>query len=56
MNVKQLALAAILAALAAGLAGMSTSGAGAEVVKAPVHATAAGHHADPDPSPPTHGE
>ena len=43
MNVKQLVLAAVIAAVAAGLAGMSTSGAGAAEVKAPVH-HAAGHH------------
>jgi len=44
MNVKQLVLAAVIAAVAAGLAGMSTSGAGATVVKAPVHAAA--HHVE----------
>jgi len=56
MNVKHLGLIALIAALAAGLAGMSTSGAGAAVVKAPVHAAAAGHHVEPDPAPPTHNE
>ena len=55
MNVKHLGLIALLAALAAGLAGISTSGAGAAVVKAPVH-HAVGHHVEPDPAPPTHNE
>ena len=55
MNVKHLGLIALIAAQAAGLAGMSTSGAGAAVVKAPVH-HAVGHHVEPYPAPPTHNE
>src|SRR2546421_11310496 len=54
MNVKHLGLIALTAVVAAGLAGMSTSGAGAAVVKAPAH-HAAGHHGGPAP-PPTHNE
>lgn len=55
MNVKNLGLIALLAALAAGLAGMTTSNAGAAV--APSHAASgiyapAGHHDQP----PSHNE
>jgi len=56
VNVKHLGLIALIAAMAAALAGMSTSGAGAAVVRAPVHYSAAGHHGDPDPPSPTHYE
>jgi hypothetical protein len=59
MNVKNLGLIALLAALAAGLAGMTTSNAGAAV--APSHAVSgtyapAGHHVDPGDQPPTHNK
>jgi Flp pilus assembly protein CpaB len=60
MNVKNLGLIALLAALAAGLAGMTTSNAGA--TPAPSHHAvsgayaAAGHHVETGDAPPTNNE